>query len=1234
MKHFIKASAKRMMLALLCVVMTFSSLCIPAFAWTSNEGVKCTSQYGDLYVGADGKYYYHAAEIKFIQYDSDGNISLHSYTGSHPRTKMGMKDADGLHYVYCVESGVDFFTGDDYVSESGDNSRYFKNLPMEAQFGIMTALVYGYHDGKTVPVSGANEDDYAIATQTIIWEFQQQLRTAPDKIADNNGIAWDTYYDSIKGRPAEACYNWILQQMANHYVIPSFCAKNAGSADTYTLKYDPSTKNYTLTVTDDNNVLSDLSFSGASGITVSKSGNQYTFTSDHMIEDAVLLTGKKNINLDCDDMLIWGCPGKQTMVTGAADPVRFYVNIKTETYGICKIVKSSEDGLVSGIRFSITGNGVDKSVTTDDSGTISTQLLPGTYTVTEDAPEKYVQPESQTVIVTSGQTASVEFGNVLKKWTLSVSKRDAETGTVPQGDAALCGAEFGIYQNGTLVDTYTTDESGNFTTKEYVCGTGWELREITPPVGYLLKKDYTALGTAAGNFTAELNPLTDTESETVIKGTISIIKHTDDGTTKIETPEVGAAFEVYLKSAGSYDKAKTAERDLLICDQNGYAHSKDLPYGTYIVKQTKGWDGKELIAPFEVEITENSKDYKYLINNATFSSYVKIVKKDAETGKTIPVAGTSFQIFDPSGKPVAMTMTYPTVVTIDTFKTNSEGYLVTPQSLPYGKGYSIVETNAPEGYVLNKTPVKFDVTEANATKESAVTVVLVEKPDLAQKGVIKIQKTGEVFASVIENDGAYQPVYKDAGLSDAVFEIYADEDVTTPDGSLRYAKDTLVDTVTTGKDGLGTSKELYLGKYRVVETKAPFGTVIDRTVQTAVLKYAGQEISVTSTSLSQNNDRQKLKIELTKALEKDEKIGLGGKSELKNVSFGLYADEDLTAADGKVIPKDGLIETVSVSKNGSVSFRTDLPFGHYYVKEMATDEHYLISDSKYAFTFEYATQEDAVVVVKPNGDKAIDNGFIRGSVTTTKYDKDYPDHKLSGAVFEIFRDSNGNKQYDDGIDVLIDEMSETAPGVYEKDKLIYGGYFLFEKTAPEGYVQDTGYHYFEIIKDGETVSVSNDGGTGFANSVIKGSVSTTKIDSAYPDHKLTGAVFEVYRDVDQDGKYTEGTDVLIGTLSETETGVYSMKDLQYGSYLLHEKAAPSGYQLDSGYYAFRIAEDGKTVTVSNNAGIGFTDQAIPSVPQTGDNSNVGFWIGLGAVALGGVVALLILRKKKKKDDDE
>ena len=1269
MKTKFKKNGRRLLAAILCLVMAVMALPMSAFAWTSEEGVSCTSSFGDYYVGSDGGYYRSKSSYSFIVYDSDGNTSVRTISAGNAKRKYLMTDSSGTHQVYCVESGIDFNTGNSYVSQNGKNSSYFRKLPTEAQFGVMMALMYGWHEGKSSPVTGTNTDDYAFATQTIIWEYQQQLRTSPSDLHSANGIDADTYRYSLKSRPAEKCYDWILSQMANHYTIPSFAARNQNKADTYTLKYNPDRQNYSLTLTDTNNTLANLSLS-ASGIKVSRSGNQYTFTSDNMITSPITVSAQKAVNLDCDEMLIWGCVGKQTMVSGASDPVYFYFKIDTETYGTGLIKKTSEDGVVSGIKFNISGNGVNQTVVTKADGTVDISLMPGVYTVTEQPIDRYEPQSVQRITIVSGhtstvtfsntlkrgsleiiksseddmvegvkfhlygtslsglpvdeyavtdangvarfenvlisgaapytveeidtavryvipasQTASIEwekvtsrsFTNILKKFNVTVTKSDTEMGTA-QGDASLAGAVYGIYKGEELIDTYTTDKNGQFTTKYYVCGNDWTVREISPSEGYLLDRTIHKVGAEPELYTVEFNSTANDVTEQVIKGNIAIIKHTDNGETQIETPETGATFEVVCKAAGSFDAAKETERDILTCDENGFAQTKDMPYGIYTVRQTSGWEGRELMKPFDVFISKDGQTYRYLINNANFESYIKVVKKDAETGNTIPYAGAGFQIYDPNGNLVTMTFTYPEVTTIDTFYTTADGELITPQTLEYGKGYSLVEVQAPYGYVLNSEPVYFDVMQENSEIDSGITVIEVVRSNMAQKGTITVSKSGEVFSSVNEAGGLYQPVYAVRGLEGAVYEITAAEDIYTLDGTLRASKGEVVDTVTTGADGTAVSKELYLGKYEVKEITAPFGMVLNEEIHAVELVYAGQNVAVTETAASFYNERQRVEIDLIKRLMTDEAYGIGKNGEIFDVTFGLYAEKELTAADGTVIPADGLIEIISLDGNGSGKVKTDLPIGSYYVKELATNSAYILNGQKYSVAFEYAGQETATVHITANDGEAIENDIIYGSVSGKKSDED--GNALGGAVIGIFKTGTEKFTTENAIQTTV----TAADGSFSFEKVPYGTWVIREIESPTGFVLSEEEITVAIGAVDEVVEIE------LVNYFIKGNIELTKVDKDYPDNKLTGAEFEVYADTNGDGKLDNG-DKLLGTMTELDDGVYQMKELRYGKYLVREKTAPTGFELDENVYSVSIEENGKTYIVENEAGVGFVNAA-------------------------------------------
>ena len=1225
------------------------------------------------------------------------NLTLKNgwHTGSSTHTNLKAIGSYSGNIAYCIEPGVSLSSGQ---SMNKYDENYFNNITAngvisgdEIRLFIGRILQYGYRgtistSWRSQNESAANSIAHAYATQLLIWETVVGERDANFNHKAASGCS--NVKDVINAKhplrsKIMSYYNSMVSSVQNHTVVPSFCTKSSGSAKVNELEWNGS--KYVTTLADSNGVLSNYAFKASiSGVTFSTSGNKLTVSMDKAPSKEFTITASKKNGVR-RGVVVWseGKHGQnssvQDVVTYAqevSDPVTGYVKMKV-SYGSCQIVKTSEDGKVDGINFTISGNGVNQTVTTANGGKFQIDnLMPGVYTVTEQSIDKYVPQEVHRVTVVAGQVATVNFNNVLKrgnlqvikssednlvegvkfhlygtslagiavdeyavtdkngvatfkdvlisgstpytleevdtairyvvpekqtapiqwkevtnrdftnilkKFSVTVTKSDREKGTA-QGDAKLSGAVYGIYKGDTLVDKYVTDSDGQFTTKEYVCDSDWTIREITPSEGYLLDKTIHKVGAEPKLFTIEHNLVANDVTEQVMKGNIAIIKHTDDGETKIETPEKGAEFEIYLKSSGSFEKADKDERDTIVCDENGFAQTKDMPYGVYTVHQTKGWEGRELMKDFDVFISQDGQTYRYLINNANFESYIKVVKVDAETGKTIPYAGAGFQIYDPVGNKVSMTFTYPTPTTIDTFYTDADGQLVTPEKLDYGKGYSLVEVQAPYGYVLDSTPVSFDVTEENSTQEGGITLIKVDKPNMAQKGTISVEKTGEVFFGVNvsgeeDEDVIYQPVYKVKGLAGAVYEITADEDVITPDGTLRYHKGDVVDTVTTDEDGTAKSKELYLGKYNVVETKAPTGMVINKEKHSVELTYAGQDVAVTETATSFVNERQKVKISLEKILEQDEIFGIGKNNEIKNISFGLYAKEDVVSSSGTVIPADGLIEIITLDENEAATANTDLPFGSYYIKEIATDEHYILSDIQYPFTFKYAGQDTETVEIKVNDGKPIENKLIYGSVSGKKIDEN--GEVLGGALIGIFKADETEFTKEHAIMTATSEKD----GSFSFAKVPYGKWIVREIEAPEGFVLDDTSYEVNIGENEQVIEVE------ITDEYIHGNIELTKVDADYPDNKLTGATFEVYKDVNGDGKLDDG-DELIGNLEETATGIYEMKELLYGKYLVRETKAPEGFVLDKGIYSVFIEKDETTYKVENKAGVGFINEAM------------------------------------------
>ena len=749
--------------------------------------------------------------------------------------------------------------------------------------------------------------------------------------------------------------------------------------------------------------------------------------------------------------------------------------------GNIKIQKNSEDKIVKDFTFKVTGSdGSTYNATTNADGVATITGVPVydsnnkkiTYTVQEtNIPVRYVTPDNQTVILEPDKTSTVTFNNILKKFRVQVTKTDVEK-TAPQGDATLAGASYGLYKGSNLVDTYYTDEFGKFTTDYYVCDTDWYIQELSASEGYLVDGEKHPVGADPKLYKVEYNECENAVTEQVKKGKIAIIKHTDDGSTKIETPEKGAEFQIYLKSSGSYDKADKDERDTLVCDEYGYAITKELPYGTYVVHQTKGWDGREFIKDFTVYVSENEKTYPYLINNSNFESYLKVVKKDAETGKTIPYANAGFQIYDKHNNLISMTFTYSKPTTIDTFYTNDEGYLVTPEKLPYAKDYKLVEVAAPYGYIVDKTPIVFDITAENATVENALTIVKVEKANTAQKGTITVTKSGEVFSdvSVSGNEGEtqiYQPVFAKDTLKGAVYNIIAGEDIITLDGTIRAKKGDIVDTITTNDKGVATSKQLYLGKYDVKEKNAPYGMVLSDEIHSVELVFAGQNVEISRTATSFYNERQKAEIKFEKTMELDELFGLGKNDEITSVIFGLYAEKKLVSASGAVIPANALIEIIHMDKSGKAEVKTDLPIGDYYVQEIATNNAYILNDNKYPVVYEYAGQDTAVVNLTVNNGEPIINELIYGSIKGLKIDRE-TEKTIKGALFGLFKSDETEFTEDNAL--LTCETD--GNGVFSFDNIPIGNWLIKELKPAENYLANEEIYPVQIDTNEQIVEIT------------------------------------------------------------------------------------------------------------------------------------------------------------------
>lgn len=1152
--------------------------------------------------------------------------------------EMHYSTYDGKTYiVFCVQYGKTSPNGSTY--EYGKEFKKYLNRSGDLYERIADYIAFGYtlQYGDGLPSTTA-EWKAACCTQQFVWET---LGVNPSRSSWNSTYMSDSLYKQWKADTEELIDLYYNKQISFNGDTTKI---NLGGSVTLTdsngvLKYYPTfSKTINKVTFSHTKGENKLNISVASDCTT----HSVSFNSASQKIYKNLPNGS-SYDEDTTNYVYFEFKGdiQNLMFSKKADPQTFKLDVNIE-FGNLKISKTSEDEIIKNIPFTVKGNGKTYNLTTDANGNAELKNIPvGTYQVYEENIFRYVKQTTQTITVTNGNTAMVFFNNKLKKFRVTVTKTDVEKGHA-QGDAKLSGAKYGIYKGNQLIDTYTTDENASFTTKYYVCDTDWTIKEISASEGYLINDEVYKVGADPKLYEIEYNECKNAVTEQVKKGKIAIIKHTDDGSTQIETPEKGAEFQVYLKSAGSFVNADKDEKDTIICDEDGFASTKLLPYGVYTVHQTKGWEGREKIKDFDVFIDTDMKEYKFLINNSNFESYLKVVKLDAETGKQIAYEGAGFEIYDSNNHRISMQFTYPEVTEIHTFYTNSEGYLIAPEKLPYGD-YTLKEVQAPYGYVLDSTPIPFSITQENSSTDTGVTVVKVKAKDMSQKGVIEITKTGEIFKSVIENEGIYTPIYENGNLANAVFEIYAAEDITTLDGTTRYYQGEKVDEITTDKNGIAKSKQLYLGKYTVIEKTAP-DTFVNANEQYDVeLTYAGQNVSVTSTALSVYNDRQKVSVSLLKELSKDERFKLGMNDEILSVQIGIYADEDITAADGTVIPKDGLITYGKCDENGKLTFNCDLPIGYkFYAKEMATDSHYILSDTRYTFDTEYKGQNVETIKIDLNSGQKIENNLIYGTIKGLKIDRE-TERAIKGALFGLFK--SDTTEYTEDNAILTAESDEN--GIFVFDNIPFGDWLVKEIKSAENYLPSDDIHHVTVSENEQIIEITA------VNDRIPELKTTATIDG---EKEVTAKGEITIDDVVEYKHLVPGKEYkIVGTLMDKSTGkpfeidgkpitseVTFTPENSNGEVTVLFTFDSSAIKETTELVVFEtLYRDGIEIAV--HADINDEGQTVkinvpvpekPSTPKTGDERNYGFWIGLGSIAVGGIVAGVILKIKSKKDEDE
>ena len=1238
--------------------------------------------------------------------------------------------------AYCVEHGI--------AIGLGDNDGYTSlNLTRE-QMNRLTLIDYWGRYKNIANIKGCSAVNYNWDTievsaeylaefycQLLIWET---INSFGGDFVGASSVSFQSTIGGMENIASQSTYNAfkkaVLAKVDQFYTTPSI------SGQTVTLKVGES-----KTLTDTTGALAnykDAPILNTTGISVTKTGNKVTLTAKGTPNASGVVRFGYNIDRAYDDQgpgYYYQHPVSQDVTTcgfNGGDPAIMTLNVKVELDGSMKIVKTSEDGKVSGVRFRVTGNGVDTTVQTGTDGTIIVpNLKAGSYTVTElDVPDQYVQPKSQTVTVKANETATVSFTNVLKKWKATITKVDAETGAA-QGDASIAGAVYGVYHGSDLIDQYTTNASGQFTTKEYVCGDNWYIQEISPSSGYLLDTTKYPVGAEPDKYTLEHNQIPIGVKEQVIKGKIQIHKQyeTLEGTPK---DEAAAEFQVYLKSAGSYDKAKASERDTIITSASGYAVTKNMPYGTYIVHQTKGGAGREFVDDFEVMISANNQTYSYELLNELKNGQLKIIKT-SDDGK---VEGIQFRVTrladnyskvyttDASG--LILTETLPIfednegktkyqyrVEELDTKETF--GYaLPDPQIVELSEGEiaSVCFHNVPieigtkatvegekEVDPLDKVTLTDTVSYTGLVpgKEYRATGVLMDKETgekllvdgkeiTAETVFVPETKNGSVDVTFIFDatglHGKEIVVFEDLYRENVLLATHADINdegqtikVKNPEigttASFEGEKEidpldkvTLTDTVsykdlTPGKEYRVTGvlmdksncKELLINGEKVTAEATFVATEASGSVDvTFIFDATGlhgkgivvfedlyRENVLLATHADINDEGQTVKIKNpeigTKATADSkkeitaDKITITDVVSYKDLTPGKEykltgvlmnkATNDKLLIDGKEITAEATFTPKATTGEVEMTFTFD-------ARELTVETEVVAFETLYRDGIEIAVHAD----IEDEG-QTVKILPLHGSIMTTKVNADDPTDKISGATFGIYSDADGDGIFNAKTDKLVGTLQEGDTGVYTLDSLPYGKFFLHENKAPEGFVQDNIYYPFEIKEDGQIVNFETVPGKDFPNKPIKGTVTTTKVDATNPQHKLSGAVFEIYRDADGDGRYTEGVDTLIGRMDEIETGFYSLSDLVYGKYLIYEAQAPANFVRDTIYYPFSITEDGQTVTFETIPGKDFPNSPVPNRPKTGSSRSVLPYIAFAGSALGLTAVLLVRRKKSK-----
>ena len=864
---------------------------------------------------------------------------------------------------------------------------------------------------------------------------------------------------------------------------------------------------------------------------------------------------------------------------------------------------AAEDIKVDGKTVVPKGTLIEKATTGADGKASYKAELPinYSYSIREiQAPELYLRNSEDTYTFTFKFTNDKEekvnfshtFTNKRVNATIDLVKEDSETGNSAQGDAVFEGAIYGLYaredinhpdgRSGVLykkdeqVATLTTDKAGKASVSNLYLGK-YYLKEITPPVGYLLDEEEHDVNCNYEGDQVETVKRNTVSKEDVIKQPFQLIKAADNDKTDADLLK-GAGFSAYLissltvKDDGSYDFTNATPIVLtedgkteMFTDERGYACSIPIPYGRYIVRETTTPHNFMPVDDFIVTVTENSSTpqvWRVLLDDE-FKAKLKIVKQDDETKQPVLLANTEFKVYDLDAKKyVEQVTTYPNTVVHKSYFTDENGYLILPESLKCGN-YRIEEVRAPDGYTQNTQYVEIKVDKNTAYQMDSVSgdaIITVTYENHPVKGKLVIHKSGETLKSFKKDF-----VYEEASLEGAEFEIYAAEDIFTPDHQVDeqgnrhviYAKDTLVKTVTTNKNGEAVIKDLPLGKYRVKETKAPAGFVLNPDSQEVAFIYKDQNTPEIEEKLEFSNERQKVELSVEK---RDAETGKA----LKGATFGLYNKEAISSGDKVIVKADTLLQEITSNEKGKAAFTLDLPLGRYYVKELQAPAGYVSSDEILEFDATYQGQDVKTIKlksVKKNQPTTVE--VTKADITTGT--------ELDGASMSVL-DKDGN---------VIDSWTSVKDSPHVIKRLQVGKtYILREELAPYGYLRATDVE-FTISDTAEVQKVKMEDEVPVARLLVnkKGEFldSVSLLDNAkgmiehlfnYVTGNLTDVTFNVYaaeaiRAADGVSADYYAADELVGSITTDGNGIAQMDNLPLGRYYIVEKETAHGYVLDN-----------------------------------------------------------------------